>query len=208
MKSKNIKVSVVTEEALYNEGDPSERGWSSITEATGGSLYNIAASGSEFESLMVKMGKDVNTDVNKVISTVDESLDIISSVRKMLNAVVNIVAREVNRLQYSGKTLTGADGGPFFAPLEESIPMEMGNIRISNSAKDLNNLVASRTDANGDNEIALEIAHLRNENLMKGYVRILSVDDYYQNIILRVGNMGRDAEQIAANQQDTCLRRG
>ena len=78
--------------------------------------------------------------------------------------------------------------------------MEMGNIRVSNAVKDLNNIVASLTDANGDNEIALKIAHLRNESLMEGYTQTLSVDDYYQYIILRVGNMGNDAEKIAQNQ--------
>jgi flagellar hook-associated protein 1 FlgK len=79
--------------------------------------------------------------------------------------------------------------------------MEMGNIRVALAMKDLNNIVASATDANGDNQIALAVAHLRNESLMEGYSQTLSIDDFYQYIILRVGNMGHDAEQIAMNQQ-------
>ncbi|NLY18216.1 MAG: flagellar hook-associated protein FlgK [Clostridiaceae bacterium] len=201
LKSNNIKVSVVTDESNFTEGDPLERGWDVITGSTGGLLYDIATPAEDFASLMTEAATDTAGDVNKVIATVDESLDIISNVRKMLNAVVNIVAREINKLQYSGKTLTGLDGGAFFEPIEPSLPMEMGNIRIATAMKDLNNIVASQTDANGDNVIALKVAHLRNENLMKGYVQVLSVDDYYQNIILRVGNMGHDAEQIAKNQQ-------
>ena len=200
LKGSDIKVSVVTDPSQFEDGDPLEHGWDVITNATGGSLYDITTPPADFAGLMTEAAADTAADVNKVIATVDESLDIISSVKKMLNAVVSIVAREVNRLQYSGKTLTGQDGGPFFTPIEASLPMEMGNIQVSTSAKDLNNIVASLTDANGDNGIALKVAHLRNENLMVGYVQVLSVDDYYQNIILRVGNMGHDAEQIAKNQ--------
>ena len=118
----------------------------------------------------------------------------------MLIGVINVVSRDVNRLQICGITLTGANGGPFFEPIEASIPMEMGNIRVAVSASDLNNIVASQTDANGDNTIALAVAHLRNEDLMKGYTQILSIDDYYQNIILRVGNLGYSAEQTAISQ--------
>ncbi len=201
LKSKNIKVSVMTQPSHFNEGDPLERGWNYITGATGGSLYDITTPADDFAFFMSEAGSDIAKDVNKGISTVDESLDIISSVKKMLNAVISIVAREVNRLQLSGKTLTGQDGGVFFEPIESSIPMEMGNIRIAESAKDLNNIVSALTDANGDNNVALAVAHLRNKNLMEGYVQVLSIDDYYQNIILRVGNMGHDAEQIANNQQ-------
>jgi len=197
----NFKVSVVTEPSVYEAGDPAERGWDAITQGTGGSLYDIATDAADYPGLLSLIGADTGNDVNKVIVTVDETLDIISSVKKMLNAVINVVAREVNRLQLSGKTLTGDNGGVFFEPIDPSLPMEMGNIRVALAMKDLNNIAASATDANGDNRIALAIAHLRNENLMEGYTQTLSIDDYYQYIIIRVGNMGRDAEQIAANQQ-------
>jgi flagellar hook-associated protein 1 FlgK len=101
----------------------------------------------------------------------------------------------------SGKTLQGFDGGPFFEPIEASLPMEMGNIRVAAAMKDLNNIVASADGSNGDNSVALEIAHLRNQTLMRGLSQTLSIDDYYQNIILRIGNMGHIAEQTAINQQ-------
>ncbi len=199
MKRNNVKVSVVTASSKFEDGDPSEQGWDAVTKGTGGSLYDIASA--DYAALLSKMGADTALDVNKGIVTVDESLDIISSVKKMLNAVVNVVAREVNRLCLSGTTLNGGAGVAFFEAVEAGIPMEMGNIRVSDAVKDLNNIVASLEDSNGDNEIALKIAHLRNESLMEGYTQTLSVDDYYQYIILRVGNMGNDAEQIAENQQ-------
>lgn len=198
LKKNNIKVSVVTSSSVFKSGDPSEKGWDAVTKGTGGSLYDIASA--DYAGLLSRIGADTALDVNKAMVTVDESLDIISSVRKMLNAIVNVVAREVNRLCLSGTTLNGEPGVVFFEPIEPSIPMEMGNIRVSNAVKDLNNIVASLTDANGDNEIALKIAHLRNQSLMEGYNQTLSVDDYYQYIILWVGNAGHDAEQIAQNQ--------
>jgi flagellar hook-associated protein 1 FlgK len=199
LKTNKLKVSVITSPSEFEDGDPSEQGWNAITNATGGSLYDIASA--DLPQLFAQMGTDVAGDVNKGIVTVNESLDIISSVKKMLNGVINVVAREVNRLQMSGKTLQGTDGGPFFEPIEASLPLEMGNIRVATAMKDLNNIVASATSSNGDNTIALKVAHLRNETLMRGYTQTLSVDDYYQNIILRIGNIGNIAEQTALNQQ-------
>ncbi len=201
LNNNQIKVSVITDPSVYENGDPGELGWNAITDGTGGALYDMATPAADFADLMSDMAADTALDVNKGIVTVDETLDIISSVKKMLNAVINVVAREVNRLQLSGKTLTGEDGAAFFEPIDPNLPMEMGNIQISDAMKDVNNIAASKTDANGDNEIALAVAHLRNESLMEGYSQTLSVDDYYQYIILRVGNMGKDAEQIAINQQ-------
>lgn len=201
LKANKLKVSVITSPSEFEDGDPMEQGWDAITNATGGSLYDIATPPADLSRMYAQMGTDTAVDVNKGIVTVDDSLDIISSVKKMLNGVINVVAREVNRLQLNGKTLTGKDGGSFFEPIEASIPMEMGNICVSAVMKDLNEIVASADGSNGDNSIALQVAHLRNETLMQGLSQTLSIDDYYQNIILRIGNMGQIAEQTAANQQ-------
>ncbi|MCX7773970.1 MAG: flagellar hook-associated protein FlgK, partial [Clostridia bacterium] len=50
--------------------------------------------------------------------------------------------------------------------------------------------------ANGDNQIALTIANLRNQSLMTGNNKVLSLDTYYQNIILNVGNKGYEADSM------------
>ncbi len=194
LKGGNIKASVIT-------NTTGEVGWDAITHATGGSLYDIANA----EEAISEMGVATVEDVNKQIATVDESLDIISSVRKMLNAVVNIVAREVNSLHLAGKTLNGNDGGLFFEPIEDNIPMEMGNIKISDGIKDLNNIVASATGAKGDNGIAHLISSLRNKDIMKSSTQILSTDSYYQYIILRVGNVGNEALKTTQNQKSLVL---
>jgi len=190
-----ITLSVATDPSYYDEGDAGELGWSSITSQTNGKLYDISSS--DYEKFMKSISKDINDDVNRRISTIPEDLNIISSVKKQLNALLNIMAREVNYIHQSGKTLTGLDGGSFFVALDPAIPLEMGNLAISSDLKDLNNVAASTTDANGDNTIALKIAGLRNANLMTGNNKILSLDTYYQNIILDIGNKGHEADNMA-----------
>lgn len=200
LNKNGMVVSVATDPAYHTEGDTGENGWDAITGRTGGKLYSSTV-GTDFISLMENISSDINKDINTKISTVSDNLNIISSIKKQLNALINIMAREVNRLHQSGKTLSGGDGGLFFEPIEPNLPMEMGNIKISDALRDLNNIAASTSDANGDNTIALTIAGLRNENLMTGNKKILSLDTYYQNIILDLGNKGYEASTMAESYQ-------
>lgn len=198
--SKGITVSVATNPLYHDDGDTGENGWDVITERTGGKLY--ASEGTtDFSTLLKTVSSDINSDVNTKMSTVSDDLNIISSVKKQLNALINIMAREVNRLHLSGKTLKGLDGGLFFEPIEPSLPIGLGNIKVSDTLKDVNNIAASTTDANGDNQIALAIAGLRNQNLMTGNKKVLSLDTYYQNIILDIGNKGYEASNMATSYQ-------
>ena len=199
-KKEGITVSVATDPAYHLEGDTGEKGWNAITEKTGGTLYDIE-NAADVKALMVKISSDINSDVNMKMTTISDDLNIISTVRKQLNALINIMAREVNYLHLSGKTLKGADGGLFFESIEPSLPISLGNIKVSDVLKDLNNIAASTTDANGDNQIALAIAGLRNKNLITGNKKILSLDTYYQNIILEIGNKGYEAANLSESYQ-------
>jgi len=196
LNKSGISVSVATNPLYHTEGDAGERGWNIISEKTGGKLYSMAA-GTDFASLMESISNDINSDINKKMASIPDNLNIISSVKKQLNALINILAREVNRLHMSGKTLTGEDGGLFFEPLDPNLPIELGNIKISDALKNLNNIAASTSDANGDNQIALSIAKLRNSNLIISNNKVLSLDTYYQNIILYLGNKGNEASTMA-----------
>lgn len=196
---------------------PSEAGeasWEYIAGRTGGKLYDtsslpVLADPDDSEepyylainNLMQQASSDINIDVNTKMSTIPENLNIISSVKKQLNALINIMAREVNRFHMMGKTLKGEDGGIFFEPIESTFPIELGNIKISDNLKDLNNIAAATTDANGDNRIALEIAGLRNANVMTGNKKVLSLDTYYQNIIMDIGNKGYEAANMTESYQ-------
>jgi len=201
LASKGITVSVATDSIYEKEGDVGEKGWNAITERTGGSLYDIE-NATDVERLIIKMSSDINSDVNKKMTTTPDSLNIISTVRKQINALINIMAREVNYLHLSGKTLRGDDGGLFFEAIEPTLPISLGNIKVSDALKDLNNIAASSDNANGDNRIALAIAELRNKDLITGNNKVLSLDTYYQNIILEIGNKGYEAANMQSSYEN------
>ncbi|HPU22407.1 MAG TPA: flagellar hook-associated protein FlgK [Thermoclostridium caenicola] len=196
LNAHGFTLSVATKTDNYSGSDDTgESGWDALT----GRLYDITSTG--YVDLMRAIGKGINDDVNMKISTIPEDLNIISSVKKQLNALINIMAREINYIHQSGKTLNGADGGLFFEPVNDELPIEMGNLMVAGSLKDFNNIVASAIDANGDNTLALRIAGLRNANLMTGNGKVLSLDTYYQNIIMDVGNKGQGAANMLESQK-------
>ncbi len=199
LKRNGITTSVITDSDYFVDGDAGEKGWGILTEQTGGKLYDIESA--DYSQLMSTISTDISDDVNMKISSVSDDLNIISTVKKQLNALINIMAREVNRLHSTGKTLKGEDGGLFFEPIDPDRPMELGNIRISAALKDVNNIAASTIDANGDNTLALAIANLRNANLMTGNKKILSLDTYYQNLLLDVANKGYEADTMVTSYQ-------
>ena len=196
LKNAGIKTSIVTEVKYFNAGnETAELGWNSISTATGGKLYNINST--DFKTLMTNVGMD---NVNDGTSVVYTSNNIIPDIRKRLNALVNIMAREVNSLTRSGKTLSGQDGQDFFTVINPAYSMEMGNIKLNDNLLDLNNIVSSSSGEKGDNTIALQIANLRNGSYMNDVNGVYTIDDYYQSIILEVGNGGLNANSIAQSQ--------
>jgi len=201
LQSLGMTVSVATDPAYHTVGNGTEKGWNYLTENTGGKLYTLDGT-TNFQSLFENISSDINLDVNTKMASIPDNLNIISSVRKQLNALINIMAREVNRIHSSGITLNGNAGGNFFEAIEGSRPMELGNIKLSDDLKDVNNIVAGFEDANGDNRIALLIADLRNKDLMRGNGKVLSLDTYYQYIILQVGNKGYEAQTMVESYQN------
>ncbi len=179
--------------------DAGELAWSEITKSTNGNTYDFNALG--FPGMLKQMGTDISTEVNTRMATDVESTNIVSGVRRQLNAMLNIMMREVNYLHKSGTTLDGMAGADFFQQMTTTRPLEMGNIKLNNNLTDVNALVAGTTNANGDNSVALTIAGLRNKMLMTGRTKSLSLDTYYQNVILQIGNTGYDAESIMNNQK-------
>ena len=116
------------------------------------------------------------------------------------------MAREINKLHLSGKTLSGNDGGLFFEAIDSTRPYRLGNIKLSDALADVNNIAASTSDANGDNRIALAIANLRNADLMTGNGKILSLDTHYQYIILDIGNKGLEADTMVESYESLVSR--
>lgn len=197
LNAAGFETSVSTAAAYAASGDAGESGWNLLTQNTGGRTYDIGAA--DFGGMLLDMTQQVSASVNANIVDVPQGTNIISSIRRQINALINIMAREVNKLHQSGIDLQGNAGGSFFEAIDDTRPMEMGNLRVA--VDDINEIVAGLTDANGDNQVALEIGDLRNLNLMTGKDRVLSIDTYYQNLILEVGNTGYDAESIMTNQR-------
>lgn len=203
LNSSNIKTSIITQNSYFNAGSAGEAsGWDKITNGTGGKLYDVNST--DYTALMQTMGADTKTTVNNTMSTVYTSNNLIVDVKKSLNALVNQMMREVNYLHKSGKTMNlppDDQGQDFFTTVDSTLPLEMGNVKINDNLSDLDNIVAASDGTKGDNDIALKIASLRNTPIMKDVSGFLSMDDYYQTIILNVGNNGANAERILDNQQ-------
>lgn len=194
--SKDINTSIITSRTYYSDGDNmTESGWDSITTATKGKLYDIN------DPNFSKMLEDVAmNNVNNGISNISSTANILPDLKKRLNALVNIITREINQMHTRGTTLTGATGQDFFVRISNSEPFEMGNIKLNDNLLDLNYIVSSANGFAGDNTVALEIANLRHGMHMTDENGILSIDDYYQSIILGVGNNGANASRISSNQ--------
>lgn len=202
LKAINVKTSVVTGTRYYNDGESlDEVGWSAITDHTGGRLYDIETSDADYGVMMERIGLDID---NGSVSLIKETDNIVSDLKRRLNALINVLAREVNHLHRNGVTLDGESGGDFFTVIDDAYPMQMGNIRLNENLSGpngLNNIVAGNmAEAVGDNTVALKIANLRYNQVLSDASGTLSMDDYYQAIIMNVGRYGSDAERIAGNQ--------
>jgi flagellar hook-associated protein 1 FlgK len=71
---------------------------------------------------------------------------------------------------------------------------------LNPNLSDLSNIATSKTGESGDNSNAREIANLRNAVLVGDSTGMVSLDDYYQDIILHIGNSGADAMNITESQ--------
>lgn len=138
---------------------------------------------------------------NSIYGSLETTKNIIPDVLERLNKITNALAREVNRLHKSGKTLDGRDGMDFFVPIDPDYPMEMGNIQLNPKLSDLNNIVTSAEGSSGDNTVAVGIAGIRHAAMMGNMGQVQSMDDFYRSVITDVGNGGSEAEKIGETQR-------
>jgi flagellar hook-associated protein 1 FlgK len=178
--------------------------WDSFAGALDGSTYSLTdfIDLGSYEAITTNMASDTNMDVVSNYSLVGESLNVVSQLKQRLNALVNAMLREVNYLHRSGMNIKdpASYGEDFFVAISSSKPLEMGNIRLNSNLSDLSNMAASKTGESGDNSNALEIANLRHKLIIRDSTGVVSVDDYYQDIILNMGNNGADSSRIAESQ--------
>ena len=176
--------------------------WAVLTGSFDGTMYSLAdfsvdTDAASFNSLM----NDMVYNTNMYVST-NSSLNILSDIKKRLNALVNVMMREINYLHKSGLNIKDPPeyGEDLFVVINPAKPLEMGNIRLNPNLEDLSVIAVSGTGMKGDNAIALQIANLRNKAMIRDNTGLVSLDDYYQNIILNIGNYGADAARIAESQ--------
>ncbi len=178
--------------------------WTGLTTALDGSVYSLDdfMDAGAYGELTTEMAFDTNLDVSSNYSVTADSLNIVSDMKKRLNALVNVMVREINYLHRSGMNMKDPPGygEDIFVVISSNKPLEMGNIKLNPNLSDLSNIAASRTGQNGDNSLALEIANLRNKALINDSTGIVSLDDYYQDIILHMGNDGADSMRITESQ--------
>ena len=204
LKALGIKTSVITDRDYFTQGQTAgEIGWNTITEGTGGEVFEIGTDNAAFNNLYAEINSNTRKAINSEMGNVKTSKNIVSDVRIKLNAMVNAIAREINYLQKSGFTLDGQPGVNFFAAIDDKYPIQMGNIRLSDellSDKGLNNITASSSTAKGDNSIARQIANLRDVDLMEDSAGDVTIDEFYRAIILDIGNGGSEAVKITESQ--------
>ncbi len=200
-----IKTSIITERQYFKEGQtPTELGWNTVASGTKGTVLEIGDTDEDFNGLYQQINSNTRKAVAAAMGNIPISKNIVSDVKIKLNAMVNSITREINYLQTTGFTLDGKPGVNFFAAIDGKYPMQIGNLRLSDellSDKGLNNITASSSTAKGDNSIALEIANLRDTDLMEDSAGDVTVDEFYRAIILDIGNGGSEAIKISESQQ-------
>lgn len=176
--------------------------WLPMTRALDGSAYSLADFESTDASVYTALTDTMARHTNADIGDISGSLNVVSDMKTRLNALVNVMLREINALHSSGWNMKDppTEGLDFFETINSGRPLEMGNIRLNSNLSDLSNIAASKTGDKGDNSNALEIANLRNAVLIQTGSGMVSLDDYYQDIILHMGNEGTDAVNITESQ--------
>lgn len=149
------------------------------------------------------LGKEIIENVrNCFYGDVDSTKNIIPDLRERLNLLVNAIAHEVNKLHTSGFTqgVNSHAGLDFFVAKKSNYPMEMGNIQLNSKFEDLNEIVSSYDGTNGDNTVALSISDIRHAAVIGNFGNVENMNDFYQSIIMNVGNGGAEAQRISDSQ--------
>ncbi len=179
-------------------------GWSGLTTAMDGSTYSLTdfMDAGSYGELTESMASDTNMDVTSNYSVTVDSLNIVSDMKKRLNALFNAMLREINYIHNNGMNIKDppGNGEDIFVAINSGKPLEMGNIKLNSNLSDLSNIAASNSGSSGDNSNALEIANLRNKSMIANDTGTVSLDDYYQDIILHMGNDGADSARITESQ--------
>jgi len=119
----------------------------------------------------------------------------ISTMRQALNILITTLAVEVNSLSTSGIDLDGDTGLDFFTTIDSSQPLSITNIQVNPElVDDPDKVVASASDADGDNTIADKISDLDSDTTCyKSSGLSLDITDFYKAVTSWLGTAGDEA---------------
>ena len=126
----------------------------------------------------------------------------ISTMRQALNVLLTTLAIEINALSTSGVDLNGDTGLDFFTAIDSSQPLSITNIQVNPElVNDPEKVVASASDADGDNTIADKICDLDDDTTCyKSSDLSLSMIDFYKATTSWIGTAGDKAASSYENQ--------
>lgn len=151
--------------------------------------------------------------MGKLGGYIDARDQVIVEYRERLNILVGELAKAVNVIHKEGIDLEGNSGKDFFIIGNPKDPA--ASIKVNPILEDFNKIAVSKTGAKGDYTIAKEILDLREKPLFKeygeyefddeGYVYeenkiSLTIDDFYRDLILKLGLERQDSRDMAQNQ--------
>lgn len=174
---------------------PKDSNWKTVTDATFGKFISLE----DFKEGDLEAQREVATDLaletsastSLQMGTLKDYVSIIPNIRQKLNTLVNTVGRMVNYYHRQGFTLDGQKGGDFFQTMNDSLPLQAGNIRIGDSLESIGNIAAGSIGfESGNGEIANKIKNLRGEKIFETF----TVDEYYRSIISELGSAAHQTE--------------
>lgn len=128
----------------------------------------------------------------------------IPSIKEKLNALLNTLVTSINTIHSEGYGIdkpptTGTD---FFTAIDTSKPLEMGNVQVNPALFDLNLIAASTTGVNGDSSNAQRIVDLKDQKVLGPATDLLTLDEFYNDTVSRIGLMGQEASTMTKNQEN------
>lgn len=161
---------------------------------------------------------------------IDARDQVVVEYRERLNILVETLAEKINEIHKKGKTLDwNSDKGdePFITTeidffIIEDKDNSAASIKVNPFLEDFNKIAVSGSGAKGDGTIAKEILDLREKLLFGKYnpeynpeydsanpigspnkfieTDVLSIDDFYRDLILKLGLERQDSRDMAQNQ--------
>lgn len=172
LKDRGVSISII--------GDINDKNLADITEATGGTLHDITKI--DEPNYLKDLAFETNSTASEEMGDVGEFAEVIPDIKQKLNAFINGLVRNINRIHEKGYDLEGNKGEPLFVRENPALPLQAGNIKLNpifDEEKGLNYFAAAdKPEERGNGKIAEKINKLREKRLFGSK----TPDNYYRSI--------------------------